>query len=151
MRPFAAMGALNLRIATCPPAKSTSPVSALTLWSWPSPSAPTTQITASAPPPVVLAMGDPRPFTPAHQAVGAAAGGPAPMRSATSPLAPGQFVHCAAAAWHGHGLVCYASSGKEGNRRLPEHALYDLRSRAVPVLLLLAAAAHAEDDPPGTV
>src|SRR5439155_25635528 len=38
--------------------------------------------------------------------------------------------HCAAGAWHGRGLVCYASSGKEGNRRLPEHALYDLRSVA---------------------
>ena len=37
---------------------------------------------------------------------------------------------CAAGAWHGRGLVCYASSGKEGKRRLPEHALYDLRSRA---------------------
>ena len=37
-------------------------------------------------------------------------------------------VHCAAGAWHGRGLVCYASSGKEGNRRLPGHALYDLRS-----------------------
>ncbi len=35
---------------------------------------------------------------------------------------------CAAGAWHSRGLVCYASSGKEGNRRLPEHALYDLRS-----------------------
>jgi len=23
---------------------------------------------------------------------------------------------CAAGAWHGRGLVCYASSGKEGNR-----------------------------------
>ena len=41
----------------------------------------------------------------------------------------GRF-HCAAGAWHGRGLVCYASSGKEGNRRLPEHALYDLRSVA---------------------
>ena len=37
--------------------------------------------------------------------------------------------HCAAGAWYGRGLVCYPSSDKEGNRRLPEHALYDLRSR----------------------
>jgi len=42
---------------------------------------------------------------------------------------------CAAGAWHGRALVCYASSGKEGNRRSPEHALYDLRSSA------------AQDDP----
>src|SRR5216684_8039614 len=33
--------------------------------------------------------------------------------------------HCAAGAWHGRGLVCYASSGKEGNRRLPEQILSD--------------------------
>src|SRR6266446_3006624 len=32
---------------------------------------------------------------------------------------------CAACAWHGRGLVCYASSGKEGNRRLPEQILSD--------------------------
>ncbi len=32
---------------------------------------------------------------------------------------------CAAGAWHGRGLVCYASSGKEGNRRLPEQILSD--------------------------
>src|SRR4051794_12564838 len=41
----------------------------------------------------------------------------------TPPLQP----HCAAGAWHGRGLVCSASSGKEGNRRPPEHALYHLR------------------------
>src|SRR5207253_615893 len=33
--------------------------------------------------------------------------------------------HGAADAWHGRGLVCYASSGKEGNRRLPEHFFSD--------------------------
>jgi predicted nucleic acid-binding protein len=37
-----------------------------------------------------------------------------------------QTLHlCAAGAWHGRGLVCYASSGKEGNRRLPEQILSD--------------------------
>src|SRR5882762_8453414 len=30
---------------------------------------------------------------------------------------------CAAGAWYGRGLVCYASCGKEENRRLPEHSL----------------------------
>src|SRR6267142_6526171 len=65
------------------------PVSAWNAWSrlpplW----APTAQTIDSAPPPVVLEMGEKFPLTPAHQAVTMPGGAPAVMRKATRPLTP---------------------------------------------------------------
>src|SRR5258708_12295582 len=65
------------------------PVSALNAWSrLPPPWAPTAQTIDSAPPPVVLEMGEKFPLTPAHQAVTMPGGAPAVMRKATRPLTP---------------------------------------------------------------
>src|SRR2546427_2457586 len=77
--------------SVAPPAYSSVPVSAATACSWPSPSAPTTQKMASAPPPVVVAMGEPRVEIPAHHAVRAEIEDPASMRSASRPRPPGQL------------------------------------------------------------
>src|SRR5881394_1675881 len=88
MRPFAAMGALKrITDPIDPPVKIASPVCAFN-GSVPAPSVPTAQTIDSAPPPVVVAIGDPFPPTLAHQAVVIAGGDPAPMRKATNPLAP---------------------------------------------------------------
>src|SRR6266571_73904 len=90
MRPLTAIGALKrITDPSEPLVKIATPVSALSAWSRPSPSAPTAQMIDSAPPPVVLAIGDPFPLTPAHQAVLTPGGEPAVMRSATKPLGPG--------------------------------------------------------------
>src|SRR6267142_6023578 len=79
------MGALKrITSPSCALVKIGSPVSAFTAWSWLSPCAPTTQTMDSAPPPVVLAMGEPFPLICAHHALVASGGGPAEMRSATS-------------------------------------------------------------------
>src|SRR6266850_3666322 len=89
MRPFAAMGALNfISEPSAALVKMTWPFSALNAWSWLSPCAPKAQMIDSAPEPVVLAMGEPFPLTPAHQAVAIPGGAPAEIRRATRPLAP---------------------------------------------------------------
>src|SRR5215468_9819385 len=89
MRPFAAMGALN---RWSDPSEAlveiACPVSALNAWSWLSPWVPTAQTIDSAPPPVVLAMGEPFPLTPAHQAVTMPGGVPAAQQKAPRPLPP---------------------------------------------------------------
>src|SRR4051794_5374808 len=92
MRPLAAMGALNRVMAFPEPSaalvKIACPVSALNACSWRSPPAPTAQMIASAPLPVVLEIGEPFPLTLAHQAVVIPGGDPAAMRRATNPFVP---------------------------------------------------------------
>ena|SRR6266850_1097635 len=61
------------------------------------------------------------------------------------------LLRVAAGAWHGRGLVCYASSGKEGNRRFPEHALYDLRSEEAAFAAMAAALGGARFSDPEEV
>src|SRR6185436_15812902 len=93
MRPFAAIGALNLiSEPSAALVKMTWPFSALNAWSWLSPCAPKAQMIDSAPPPVVLAMGEPFPLRPAHHAVAIPGGDPAVMRRATKRFAPGHEI-----------------------------------------------------------
>src|SRR2546430_12613566 len=67
-----------------------APMSASTPWSCPSPSAPAAQTMLSAPPPVVVAIVEPRPVIAAHQAVETATG-PVVTRNPTMLFAdPGQ-------------------------------------------------------------